>query len=157
VEPTTSVSLGCRIVAEFDETNILPDSEEEFVPLPVRPHDRFLLYSADAAATARTFWLKVIRRYTERVPGKRNHLRVRDVAAEADGRIIVEHGVEHRSSKAGSELDVSDKLCLTLFDTNESRSSSGEETRTTHTIPIPWTEILNVRFEITSPFAAAAM
>jgi hypothetical protein len=171
-----SVSLSCRLVGEFDEdARQYAPVEPEFVPVSELPAPgEFLLFphtrprfefppSDEVSRKAREFWRKVIRRFTEPVPGKKNRFRVKNVAPEQNGSVVIESQGPHATLNgvagtlvypvrtfSGEELEVSDKLCLVLFDTSELAGSEGTAERIRETvIPLPWSEIVNVRFEVT--------
>jgi hypothetical protein len=170
VKSIPASGIGCRIIREFDDdASTFAQAEPEFVrvealsakflagpPSPTTP--AFLPPTPKALAAAKKFWVKIIRRFTESVPAMKGRLRVRDSGAPNRGRIDVAYGRypatvgNHRS---GHELDVSDKLCLTLFHDEEPTGRAGDKGHWVRevSIPIPWTEIVNIQFAIMRPGA----
>jgi hypothetical protein len=167
MEPVPPLSIGGHIIAEFeDDAGAAP-------PQPAPENARALTVSAeamqvdaacappseDANAAARRFWVEVIRRHTEAVPGSENRLRVRDSAEPNRGLIIVEHVRAEDGAmlmlRQGCELDMADTFCLTLVDREGpirlEGSLSCRQGIKESTTPIPWTEIRNIRFEVIRP------
>src|SRR5262249_23675993 len=142
-------------------------AEAEFVPVGTPPVPRALTAPAaagecppsppteEAAAAARKFWLKAIRRFTEPVPEKKGRLRVRHSGNARRSAIRVEtrrvisdgRGVSYPQRVRGDEADVADKLFLLLFAEERDPDGGGEVTQST--TAIPWTDIGNVSFEVT--------
>jgi hypothetical protein len=174
MNPTPPHGIGCRLIAEFeDDAGTFTEGEAEFVAVEP-PSTRGLAVSAgsrlyipfipptdEALATAKKFWLKVIRRFTESVPGKKGHCAVRDSAEPNQGRIVVEYGTTcethvesaRRYFAEGYELDFSDKSCLTLFSQegpDPSLPYSAHQVKD-KIIPIPWSEIVQIQFEVRRP------
>ena len=173
---TPPSAIGCRIVGEFDD-DARDFAEAEFVPpdaLLARPSDApslvagrpaFLPPSEEALAAARQFWLKVIRRFTEPVPGRKRYVRVRDSGVPNRGRIEVDCGRGWaglsdldasrlpRNHLSAHELDVSDKLCLVLFRRDEPSPGDADNDAWVSevSIPVPWTEVVRLRFEVQRP------
>jgi hypothetical protein len=166
MEPDPTISISGRILAEFvDDAKDCMPTEAEFVPVPIVPRpatqvlsrpglqDAFSPPIEEAATAAKKFWLKIIRRFTEPVPGKKGRLRARDSAEPNRGRITIE--CARRSAVklfSGSELDISDKLCVTLFVNDKPVPSSGhgggQRWVRESAIPVPWTEVVNIRFKV---------
>src|SRR5438105_1529004 len=118
-EPAT---VGCRIVAEFDDdAAAFAAAAPELVPVAApegnaRPLPAAL--SEETAAAAKKSWLRIIRRFTEPVPGKKRRLRVLDSEEPNRGEIVIEFGRspgQPARCLSGYELDAADKLCLSLF------------------------------------------
>jgi hypothetical protein len=168
-----STTDGIRIVAQFDDdASNFSEAESEIVPISSRkentttaPSDGlncvFLASSEEASVAAKRFWLKVIRRHAEPVPDKKGRLRVRDAEEPNRGVVKVEYGRpsakrrgRHKSC-SGCELDVTDKTCLTIFarDDEDVHRTDGKSLRWIKEtiIPIPWTELAEIRFEINRP------
>jgi hypothetical protein len=163
MEPVPPLSIGGHIIAEFeDDAGAAP-------PQHAPESARALTVSAeavqvdaacappneDASAAARRFWVEVIRRHTEAVPGSESRLRVLDSAEPNRGLIVVEQAGTAAVQRQGCELDVADALCLTLVDREgpvplEGVASSRQGIKESAT-PIPWTEIRNIRFEVIRP------
>lgn len=138
MERDSALTISGHIIAEFDD---------------------------DAGRTgAREFWMDVIRHYTEPLPGSGGgRLRVRGTDDPNRGRVVVEHNQAVRgaaplvATRHGSELDVSDERCLALirWEGPLTPDGGGAGQGITESItPIPWTDILNVRFEIFRPVAS---
>src|SRR5213596_2915347 len=126
MEPVPPLSIGGHIIAEFE------DYAGASSPGPSGGSARALTVSAeavqmdaacappseDAAAVARRFWIEVIRRHTEAVPGSQGRLRVLDSAEPNRGLVVVEHVRADEGAalvvRQGCELDVADAFCLTL-------------------------------------------
>jgi hypothetical protein len=165
VKPDTPVGIGCRIIGEFDDdASGFAEAEPEFVssqatsgpllaapagtptPAAVPPP------SAEALAAAKKFWVKVIRRFTEPVPAKKGRLRVRDSGDPNRGSIEVRcatYRLVVGNDRARHELDVSDKQCLTLFQSETPAREKGEQPWVKElSVPIPWTEIANIQFVV---------
>jgi hypothetical protein len=134
VERDPTLTISGHIVAEFDD--------------------------AAGPVGAREFWMDMIRHYTEPGPGGR--LRVRGADDPNRGRVVVEHNQAVRgaaplvATRHGSELDVSGERCLALIRWEGPLTPDGGagEGITESITPIPWTDILNVRFEIFRPVAS---
>src|SRR4051812_9840051 len=133
MKPAGPVGVGCLIVGEFDDdASGFGQEAAEFVPVTGRPSTgphwspgAGLLpvplspFTEAAAAAARKGWLKIVRRFTEPVPGKKKRLRVVGSEPGNRGKIFVEFGGrflwggESKSpekSASGCELEVTDKL-----------------------------------------------
>jgi hypothetical protein len=173
MKPTEPFSFGCRIVAEFDDdARAFAQAEAEFVPVKVPPTPGVPMtwgptlqppsspFSEEVAAAAKKIWLKVIRRFTEPVPGKKGRLRVMHSERPNSGSIIVEYGrclastgrVGDREGMAqGHELEVTDKLFLTLYRTTRLPPTQHRGYDEDCITPIPWAEIANIRFEVIRP------
>jgi hypothetical protein len=163
-----------KIVHFVDDASGFLDRDPEFaalMPLPApasMPYwDRtvqptFVPPTAKAAAAAKKFWLPIIRRYAEPIPGKKGRLRVCAAGECNHGLIVVEDGgcgaFPHTFQRAnrpcfsGSEIEVSDKLFLTLFHTEDlapnSTEAAGAKRIRESIMPVPWTSIVNMRFEL---------
>jgi hypothetical protein len=164
MKPVPSLSIGGHIIAEF---------EDDAGAAPAAGTARAQTVSAEAvqldaacappgedpAAAARRFWVEVIRRHTEDVPGSAGRLRVRDSSEPNRGVIVVEQAGD-AAPRQGCELDVADALCLTLVDREgpvplEVADSSRQGIKESAT-PIPWAEIRNIRFEVIRPLDPGA-
>src|SRR5262249_45568073 len=153
------LSIGGHIIAEFeDDAGAAPQGpapvsvgaatvSAQAMPVDVPP--AYAPPSEEAAAAARGFWVEVIRRHTETVPGTEGRLRVLDSAEPNRGVIVVEHVRAEDGAavmlRQGCELDVADAFCLTLLDREgpvplEGTASSRQGIKESAT-PIPWTEI----------------
>jgi hypothetical protein len=169
---TNTDTISCRIIGEFDvDASAFAEGEPEFVtvdtpaqrwvagPAGVSAPARFVLPSDEALAAAKKFWLKVICRFTEPVPGNKSRCRVRDSGEPNRGAIEIDCGRYvpaaslRRDISWGHELDVSDKQCLTIFRHEGPMCWTGDEDRRVRELamPIPWTEIVNIQFEVRRP------
>lgn len=162
---TTSPSstVGCPIIAEFeDDASKCTPVEPEYVSLPVAGPEAagqplFAPPRAEAAAAAKKFWLKILRRFTESVPGKKGRLRVADAAAPDEGRIVVECGRPlvgrdreggELGARAGDEVDFADKYYLVLFGRRLLVLPDGQARLAESSTPVLWTDVVNIRFEV---------
>jgi hypothetical protein len=175
MEPVPPLSIGGHIIAEFEDdaagqapsrTPVSSASQGAAVSLEPVPVDSGSVPTSpgEEAAAAQRFWVEVIRRHTEPIPGSETRLRVRDSAEPNRGVIVVEHGqrgvgpAEGAPAVAlrhGCEVDVADAVCLTLVDREgpvplEGEGSSRQGIKESAT-PIPWTDILTIRFEVVRP------
>src|SRR5437868_14414048 len=102
MEPVPPLSIGGHIIAEFEDDaaaatpGAAPASAgAATVSAQTMPADLPPAYappSAEAAAAAKGFWVEVIRRHTEAVPGSEVRLRVLDSAEPNRGLIVAEQG-----------------------------------------------------------------
>jgi hypothetical protein len=170
LDPSLAPTIGCRIIAEFDDdAGAFASAEPEYVPLPkaagampgpapeAAAAPAFSPPSRAAASAAKKCWLKVLHRFTKHVPEKKNRLRLPDAEPGA-GRILVEcslpasrSGAESRTW-AGDEVDVADKDYLVLFGrraVDRRPEDPGSHLRIAESsIPVLWTDIVNIRFEV---------
>jgi hypothetical protein len=158
MEQQHAASVSGRLVAEFQDDARQPLAAAE--PVPSAPTDTGGMSAGslapravptqEAAALAKTAWLRVIRRFTEPVPGEQSRVRVQ---AEGEaGRVSVEcrggpEGQPSWRTFSGSELDVGDDFFLTIFLQEESRASQQHGVASEHSFTIPWTEIACLHFE----------
>jgi hypothetical protein len=176
MNPENIETISCKIIAEFEEdaSGFVEDldslseqepSETSAASLALGQQGLFPP-SKEAAAAARKFWLQIIRRFTEHSPGKKNRLQVKGATAPNHAKIIIEAGRHWYSmggltgtsalpgrSYSGAELEISDKWCVVLAGQEEDKNCQGESNKmdeiTETLIPVPWTDIVNLRFELT--------
>ena len=155
MEPVPPLSIAGRIIAEFEDDAAAPSPAA--APAYVPP-------SEEAAPAAKRFWVEIIRRHTEEVPGHAGRLRVSGAAAPNRGAIVVEHiradDGPAPTLRQGCELDTADAFCLTLVDREGpialSGDDSGRQGIKESATPVPWTEIRNIRFEVFRPLDPAS-
>jgi hypothetical protein len=159
--------ISCKIIGEFeDDAREFTAGEPEYVPVQSPANCGFTarsgevsqatfhIPSEEALASAKKFWLKIIRRFTEPVPAKKGHVRVRESGEPNLGDIVVMHGAaatEGRGRCCGDELDTSDPLCLAVFRRREVNYAGEGPRLEESSFPIPWTEIVNITFEVRRP------
>mgnify|MGYP000863208966 CR=1 FL=1 len=156
--PTTSFGIGCEILAEFeDDASGFVPTKPNFVSVPYvgSPQPAFVPPTAENLAAAKQFWLPVIAGLTEPVPAKKERLRVRDSELPNCGEIRVESASHpaRRALRLGQEISVSNESCLTLFCYEEfaAQCGKGDWVRSELAVPIPWTDIGNIQFEVRRP------
>jgi hypothetical protein len=117
-----------------------------------------LIPSVEHAATAKKVWLPIIRRCTEAVPETKSRLRPLEASQPNRGRIHIEYQrLSSYGKLSGYELDISDKMCLLLFSRTDPQSNGVEHNGVIEaSIPILWTEIANIRFEVEHPVTRTA-
>jgi hypothetical protein len=100
----------------------------------------------------------------------KSRLRVRGAAQPHRGRITVEYGrpfvdlqtpqTLDRGRRSGRELDAADKLCLVLFGQTGPAPCAGDPAGQLRvresSFPIPWTEIVNISFQVARLVQAGA-
>jgi hypothetical protein len=153
---TDSGTVSCDTLIEFDELNVV-GTEAEFAVRPPAPSGPTLANgqlvpgarpSAKDVAAAKKMWLPIIRRCTEPVSGNKGRLRPVEAESPTQGRIVIDYQRGPRYGQyRGSEVDISDKMFLLLFD----REPAGPKSVIESTIPVLWTDIINIRFEIERP------
>src|SRR5262249_50915200 len=104
MEPVPPLSIGGHIIAEFEddaaghEPHSAPAAgtgqggAAAIPPVPVDANPPPAPPSEGAAVAAKRFWMEVIGRHTEPIPGSETRLRVRGSAEPNRGVIVVEHG-----------------------------------------------------------------
>ncbi len=158
------------MIAEFDDdASHFASAEPEYVPLPtasIPTHlqpggagPAFSPPSPAAAAAARKFWLKVLHRFTEPVPGTKGHLRLPRTDPTEEPRILIEcaplvsRGCNGGGSRTwvGREVRVDDKGYLLLFGERVLDRRPGDPDGhlrvAAFSAPVLWTDIINIRFE----------
>jgi hypothetical protein len=153
-----SETISCRELQVFTEdASPFAGAEAEFVPVPLPQRSGTVLHTPmrpteEDKTAARDCWLKVIRRFTKAVPGKKNGLRVRD-GVTSQPAVVIRRAQPYSGSigLGGDELDVTDKTYLVLFatetDTNGTRIVSSA---------VPWFEIESITFRLRQSEGAKA-